>query len=111
WLSGEVIEFPLSTHLTVAGGITLLFAAQYALLSWLRRGPFFTQRRWGRLLVGIIFLALLGTHGTHLWAAANSYQPVTAFTRFLPLFHPATANSFMRKSGLVDAEALARQDA
>ncbi len=111
WLSGEVIEFPLSTHLTMAGGITLLFAAQYALLSWLRRGPFFTQRRWGRKLVGITFLALLATHGTHIWAAANSYQPVTAFTRFLPLFHPATANSFMRKSGLVDAEALARQDA
>lgn len=111
FLSGEVISFPLSTYLTVGLGILLLCVAQYALVSWLSSGPHLLRLRLGRKFTGLVVVALLATHGSHIWAAANGYQPITSFSRFLPLFHPATANSFMRKSGLIDAEALARQEA
>lgn len=111
FLSGEVISFPLSTYLTVGLGILLLFVAEYALLGWLAKGPRLVHLRLGRRFTALVVAALLVTHGSHIWAAAYSYQPITSFTRFLPLFHPATANSFMRKNGLIDAEALARQEA
>lgn len=111
FLSGEVISFPVSTYLTVGAGILLLLVAEYALLGWLAQGPRLVRLRLGRKFTGMVVAALLVTHGSHIWAAAYGYQPITSFSRFLPLFQPATANSFMRKNGLIDAEALARQEA
>ncbi len=45
---------------------------------------------------------LLFTHGTHMWADATGYVPVTRFTTTLPLFYPAVGKRQMVKYGLVD---------
>ncbi|AGH80578.1 membrane associated sulfatase [Psychromonas sp. CNPT3] len=110
-LSGQVVSFPLVTWLTVIGGIFLLLLAQFSLINWLEKPAGITQHRLGRKFAMIIFFALLATHGIHIWAAANAYQPVTMVKRYLPLFYPATSNSLMRKYGLLNEEALSRQNA
>ena len=109
-LSGQVVSFPLVTWLTVIGGVLLLVLAQFGLIRWLEKPAGITQHRLGRKFALVTFFALLATHGIHIWAAANAYQPVTMVKRYLPLFYPATSNSMMRKYGWLDEEALTRQN-
>lgn len=108
-LSGQVVSFPLITWLTVIGGVIALIAAQYTLIVWLEKPAAITQKKLGRKFAIVTFFALLATHGIHIWAAANAYQPVTTVQRYIPLFYPATANSMMKKYGWIDEEAIARQ--
>ena len=109
-LSGQVVSFPLVTWLTVVGGVIALIAAQYVLIVWLEKPAVITQYKLGRKFAIITFFALLATHGIHIWAAANAYQPVTTVKRYLPVFYPATSTSMMKKYGWVDEEAIARQN-
>ena len=109
-LSGQVVSFPLVTWLTVIGGVIALIAAQYVLIVWLEKPAVITQHKLGRKFAIITFFALLATHGIHIWAAANAYQPVTTVKRYLPVFYPATSTSMMKKYGWVDEEAIARQN-
>ncbi|MGF1903808.1 DUF3413 domain-containing protein [Aliivibrio salmonicida] len=109
-LSGQVVSFPLVTWLTVIGGVIALIAAQYVLIVWLEKPAVITQHKLGRKFATISFFALLATHGIHIWAAANAYQPVTTVKRYLPVFYPATSTSMMKKYGWVDEEAIARQN-
>ncbi|CAH0534679.1 Inner membrane protein YejM [Vibrio stylophorae] len=110
-LAGQIVSFPLITWITVIGGVVLLLAGQAWLYCYLGREPKVMQKRIGRKSVLVIFLALLATNAVHIWAAANAYQPITNVTRYLPLFYPATASSFMKKHGWMDEEALAKQRA
>ncbi|WP_132764678.1 DUF3413 domain-containing protein [Vibrio crassostreae] len=108
-LSGQVVSFPLVTWLTVIGGVCVLLATQYLLIIWLEKPAPISQIKLGRKFALVTFLSLLATHGIHIWAAANAYQPVTTVKRYLPLFYPATSNSMMKKYGWIDEEAIARQ--
>ncbi|ANS84157.1 Inner membrane protein [Vibrio scophthalmi] len=110
-LSGQVVSFPLVTWVMVIGGISTLVAAEWWLIRILDGNPVFCQRKLGRKFALLTFLALLATHGIHIWAAAHAYQPVTAVKRYLPLFYPATSNSMMRKQGWINEEAIERQKA
>lgn len=110
-LSGQVVSFALETWLSVITGILLLFVFQFALIRHLESEPKYTRRALGRRVAVTLFAALVITNGIHIWAAANGFQPVTMVKRYLPLFYPATANSFMRKQGWIDEEAVARQKA
>ena len=110
-LSGQVVSFPLITWITVIVGVITLIVGQYLLISWLERPAAVTQHKLGRKFALITFFALLATHGIHIWAAANAYQPVTTVKRYLPVFYPATSTSMMKKYGWVNEEAIARQDA
>lgn len=108
-LSGQVVSFPLITWVTVIGGVCALLAVQYLLVAWLERPASITKIKLGRKFALVTFISLLATHGIHIWAAANAYQPVTVVKRYLPLFYPATSNSMMKKYGWIDEEAIARQ--
>ncbi len=107
--SGQIVSFPLETWLSVIVAALVLFICQLLLVAHLEKSPGYTQHGWGRGLAVTMFAALLITNGIHVWAAANAFQPVTMIKRYLPLFQPATANSFMRKHGWIDEEAIARQ--
>lgn len=107
--SGQIVSFPLVTWLSVIGAGIAMLAFQFVLIRHLERAPTYTQHGWGRRLAITAFVALLITNSIHIWAAANAFQPVTMVKRYLPLFYPATANSFMRKQGWIDEEAIARQ--
>lgn len=109
--SGQVVSFPLITWLTVIGGVVMLIAGQYALITWLEKPAAVTQHKLGRKFAIMTFFALLATHGIHIWAAANAYQQVTTVKRYLPVFYPATSNRMMKKYGWIDEEAVTRQDA
>ena len=108
-LSGQIVSFPLITWVMVIGGIVLLLGLQWAVIRWLENDTPVRSYKLGRKFAFITFLALLATHGIHIWAAAHAYQPVTMVKRYLPLFYPATSNSMMKKYGWIDEEAIARQ--
>lgn len=46
-------------------------------------------------------VCLLASNAVHAWAEAHYYAPVTAFTRYLPLYRPRTDRGLVRL-GLVD---------
>lgn len=110
-LSGQIVSFAWQTWFSVIAATVVVLLAQFWLIRHLESEPVYTRRAWGRRLAGTIFVALLLTNTIHVWAAANAFQPVTMLKRYLPLFYPATANSFMRKRGWIDEEAVARQKA
>jgi membrane-anchored protein YejM (alkaline phosphatase superfamily) len=58
--------------------------------------------RVGRYLAVVIGICFLASHLIHAWADAHNYVPVTAFTRYLPLYFPLKATRRMAKLGLVD---------
>lgn len=96
-LSGQVVSFPLITWITVIGGVVALVAGQYLLISWLEKPAAVTQHKLGRKFAIITFFALLATHGIHIWAAANAYQPVTTVKRYLPVFLSCNINKHDEK--------------
>ncbi|MCP4323535.1 MAG: DUF3413 domain-containing protein [Alteromonadales bacterium] len=110
-LSGQVVSFPLITWLMVISGVIALVVGQYLLIIWLEKPATVTQHKLGRKFATITFFTLLATHGIHIWAAANAYQPVTTVKRYLPVFYPATSTTMMKKYGWIDEEAIARQEA
>lgn len=109
--SGDVIEFSLAMWVFTLSVLLVLLAILYALVRWLDSKPSMMRGKKGTVFSLLAFLALLVTHGVHVWAAANGVQPVTMTTRYLPLFQPTTANRFMEKQGWIDAEALQRKEA
>lgn len=110
-LSGQVVSFPLVTWFMVIGGVFALVISQWLLVRWLENEAPIRKLKLGRKFAFVTFLALLATHGIHIWAAANAYQPVTIVKRYLPLFYPATSNSMMKEYGWINEEAIARQKA
>ena len=56
----------------------------------------------GRCLALVIGICFVASHLTHAWAEAHNYVPVTAFTRFLPLYFPLKNSRLMARLGLVD---------
>lgn len=105
-MSGQVASFPLEAWLFASVGIILLFVVQLLLIKWLDANPRIRQIKLGRKATAVLVLSFFATHGIHVWAAANAYQPVTMFKRYLPLFYPATANRFMEKNGWIDRDAI-----
>jgi membrane-anchored protein YejM (alkaline phosphatase superfamily) len=65
-------------------------------------------RHIGRYLALGLVSCFLASHLIHAWAEAHSYVPVTAFTRYLPLYFPLKDSRRMARLGLVD-EARARE--
>ena len=109
-LSGQVVDFPLITWLMVVGGIGAFIGVEYGLIYWIEKRTIY-KKGFGKVFALLTFVSLLLTHGIHIWGVAYAYQPVTQITRYLPLFYPATANSFMRERGWIDEEALQQQKA
>ena len=75
--------------------------ASLAVSVWKRtaRPPTGRVGRYLALGLGSCFLA---SHLVHAWAEARYYVPVTAFTRYLPLYYPLTDTRVQVRLGLVD---------
>ncbi|WP_086984571.1 DUF3413 domain-containing protein [Vibrio aphrogenes] len=108
-LSGDVVNFPIITWLMTFVAIALLVAIEFWFLITLERKPVFMTKRLGRKFTYLTIIMALVCNGLHIWAAANAYQPISIVKQYLPLFQPATANSFMRKQGWINEEAIAQQ--
>lgn len=108
-MGGQIVDFPLSAWLMALLVFAGLIAIQYFLLNKAlnkkSNKPIFI------LSFTSIFLLSLATHGIHIWASANVYQPVTSLRPYLPAFYPATAIGFMRKQGWINEEKIAEQKA
>ncbi|MDY6489431.1 DUF3413 domain-containing protein [Acinetobacter faecalis] len=108
-MSGQVVSFPLSTWLMTIFGILALWALQYALIVKLDKNIPLPHWKLGKKFAWITFITLLISHGIHIWAAANVYQPVTMTKKYLPLFQPSSSTATMRKMGWIDEEAIKKQ--
>jgi len=116
-MSGQVVTFPLLMWVKGLSIIALVFLIQFFLLSKLERLQHETsaklpqqkRKKFFRRFALVTFASLLLTHGIHIWAAAQAFQPVTMVKRYLPLFYPATSNRTMAKYGFVNEKSLAQQ--
>ena len=107
--SGDVVDFPMMTWLVVIIGMVTLTVLEYWLLVRIASKPAFTQIKLGRKFTYLTILMALVCNGLHIWAAANAYQPISIVKQYLPIFQPATANSFMRKHGWLNEDAIEKQ--
>jgi uncharacterized protein len=82
----------------------LLGTAIEAMLAvWLwRRTVLPSARRVGGYLALALGICLVASHLAHAWAEAHYYVPVTAFSRYLPLYFPLKSTTVLSKLGLVD---------
>ena len=79
----------------------LAIEAMLALWVW-KRTATPPRRRIGRYLAAGVAACLVASHLVHAWAEAHHYVPVTAFTRFLPLYFPLKDSRRMARLGLID---------
>ena len=80
----------------------LALAVEAMVAAWIwRRTAFPGMGRIGWYLPLGLGACLLASNLIHAWAEAHYYPPVTAFTRYLPLYQPRTDRGLVRL-GLVD---------
>lgn len=57
--------------------------------------------------ISLFFVAsLVFSHMVYAWASASYYRPITQIAQVFPLYHPLTANRFLRKYNIVNQEKL-----
>ncbi|OTG83240.1 choline-sulfatase [Acinetobacter sp. ANC 4558] len=111
-MSGQVVSFGFMTWFMTIAGIVIVWAAQYFLLVYLeKKTETLTAWKFGKKFTALFFICFIISHGIHIWAVANVYQPVTVTKKYLPLFYPTTANGTMEKYGWIDEKALEKQKA
>lgn len=109
-LSGQVVDFPLITWISVIFAIIFVIILEWLLLYRLNKKSAWKKAdKLPSMFIKIALLALLVVNLIHIWAYAHSYQSVTMVKRYLPYFQPIRANSFMHKIGWVNAEELSYQ--
>lgn len=108
-LSGDVVSFPLITWVMAGFGLLALFVTEYLIVKQVMKFSYTKNKKMIRKTTGLLVVCLLVSHGIHIWAAANVYQPVTMVKRYLPLFYPTTSNSLMKKYGWINEEAIAQE--
>lgn len=85
-------------------------AIEALLAGWVwRRTATSPRRRIGRYLAVGLAACFAASHLMHAWAEAHHYVPVTAFTRYLPLYFPLKDSRRMARLGLID-QARAREN-
>lgn len=110
-LSGQIVDFPLSTWLITITAILGTWLAQWSLLTWLDNRLAGSKVKVGRYVFASVFVAFIASGVISIWSSAHAYQPVTMLKKYLPLYQPITANSFMRKQGWINEEEIAKQKA
>src|SRR5439155_9201840 len=89
--------------------VLLGVAIEAMLAGWLwKRTAHPPVRQIGRYLAAGLAICFVSSHLIHAWAEAHSYVPVTAFTRYLPLYFPLKDSRRMNRLGFVN-EARARE--
>lgn len=115
---GKVATIPWMVVLTAIAVWCLLFFVFFLLYTYITKklAPhFFTVERRRTLLhsAKIVFVcgvsAFCISHVGHAFATAFAYQPVSVVTRYIPLYLPLRANSFLVQLGIVDRKRIAQQ--
>ncbi len=106
-LTFVMLELQTWAFLTLYFLLGLAIEAMLALWVW-KRSAWPPRHRIGRSLALGLGTCFLASHLIHAWADAHNYVPVTAFTRYLPLYFPLKDSRRMARLGLVD-EARARE--
>ncbi len=83
---------------------TVLGAAIEGMLaSWIwKRTAAAPKGRTGRRVALLLAACFVASHLIHAWAEARYYVPVTAFTRYLPLYFPLRDTRVQERLGLLD---------
>lgn len=78
--------------------VSVHFFVGRALWSALGRG----RLRYGPALASALVACFLFAQGTHIWADARYYVPVTSFSPYLPLYEPLTAKRFLERYAIME---------
>ena len=108
--SGGIVEFSVANYLFAGFLILLTFALQCGIYWLILTRGYDRFKLAGRYITSLLFICVLATHVIHIWASANAVNSITNFSRFLPLFYPATANRLMLKYGWVNEAELAQRN-
>lgn len=108
-MAGDIVSFAWTSWLMAIGGFFAVFLFEYGLVLLLARKQNTIPRKLGRKVAWSLFGAMVLANAIHAWGAANANQPVAMVKRYLPLYYPLTANTLMKKLGLVDLDALERE--
>ncbi|HBI8276123.1 TPA: cardiolipin transport protein PbgA [Escherichia coli] len=89
--------------------VILLLELVFATWSWQKLRSLTRRRRFARPLAAFLFIAFIASHVVYIWADANFYRPITMQRANLPLSYPMTAQRFLEKHGLLDAQEYQRR--
>ncbi|GAA0349112.1 hypothetical protein GCM10009092_11870 [Bowmanella denitrificans] len=88
--------------------VWLSFQLMMANALW-KRIERFQKKRIGLPILSFFVLCFVSSHGSHIWADANLYQPIIKQDDMFPLSYPATAKTLMSKYGLLDIQSYQRR--
>lgn len=88
--------------------VWLSFQLMMANALW-KRIERFQKQRIGLPILSFFVLCFVSSHGGHIWADANLYQPIIKQDDMFPLSYPATAKTLMSKYGLLDYQSYQRR--
>ncbi len=88
--------------------VALVIESMLAGWGWQRTRSLGTFRIERYLAIGLAG-CLVAAHLVHAWAAAHYDVTVTAFTRYLPLYHPLRNQGLIARLGLIDRSAAREQ--
>lgn len=67
------------------------------------------KQRVGLPILTFFVICFVSSHGAHIWADANLYQPIVKQDDMFPLSYPATAKTLMSKYDLLDMQSYQRR--
>lgn len=105
--AGDIFQFSGFMYFITIGSILLLLGFQLFVGNWVWRKKLYLRIRTKPIII-ILFSMMIGSHLTHAYASALSFSPVTKNAHIYPLYFPLTANSLIRKLGLIDPDVLAK---
>src|SRR5690554_4445281 len=73
-LSGQIVDFPLSTWLITISAVLAVWLAEWALLTWFDNKAIGAQVKVGRYVFTSVALAFIASGMISIWSAAHVYQ-------------------------------------
>ena len=105
--AGDIFQFSGFMYFITIGSVLLLLSFELFVGNWIWKKKLYLKIKTKSILI-ILFSMMIGSHLTHAYASAMSYSPVTKNAHIYPLYFPLTANSLIRKLGLIDPDVLAK---
>lgn len=104
--ASDIFQFSDATIMTAALTIAALIFFQlliYAIVGKILKKGIKIRVK----MISLVFMAsLMFSHMVYAWADANYYRPITQIAQVFPLYHPLTANRFLRKHNIINQEKL-----